>query len=378
MQNPEEWGDWSLFAIMDITFWQNSLMDWLIALTATLTAIVLLGIIKKLLISRLSKLATKTKTFLDDDFTEALKHTKGLFLFIVSLYLGAQFVELPDRADIILSNISVIALFIQTGLWASVVLTQTLDRYRKKQLDENPASVTTISAIGFVGKLLLWSVVLLLALDNLGINVTALIAGLGVGGIAVALAVQNILGDLLAALSIVLDKPFTVGDFLIVDDFLGSVENVGLKTTRIRSLSGEQLVFSNSDLLSSRLRNYGRMFERRVAFPIGVTYQTPREQLEKIPSILRQAVEAQENVRFDRSHFKEYGNFSLNFETVYYVKGPDYNLYMDIQQAINLHIHKRFEEESIEFAYPTQTLYVMNRNGTDQTHGGSMAPEQQG
>ncbi len=366
-----------MIELLDITFWQNSIKDWLIALGVIAVAISLLGIIKKILTSRLSKISARTKTYLDDDLTEALKHTKGLFLFILSFYLGARFVDLPDRAETIINSITVIALFVQAGLWASVILNETLNRYRKKQLDENPASVTTISAIGFVGKLVLWSVVLLLALDNLGINVTALIAGLGVGGIAVALAVQNILGDLFAALSIVLDKPFTVGDFLIVDDFLGSVENVGLKTTRIRSLSGEQLVFSNSDLLKSRLRNYGRMYERRVVFNIGVTYQTPRGKLEKIPTILREAVEAQDKVRFDRAHFKEYGNFSLNFETVYYVLGPDYNLYMDIQQAVNLHIHERFEQESVEFAYPTQTLYVVHGNDAPQAGSGPASSQAQ-
>jgi small-conductance mechanosensitive channel len=200
--------------------------------------------------------------------------------------------------------------------------------------------------------------VLLLDLYNLGVNITALVAGLGVGGIAVALAVQTILGDLFASLSIVLDKPFVVGDFLVVDDMLGAVEYVGLKTTRIRSLSGEQLVFSNSDLLSSRIRNYGRMFERRVSFDVGVTYQTPRDKLIKIPVIIRDAVEGQDKTRFDRSHFKAYGDFALVFESVYYVLGPDYNEYMDIQQAINLHLHECFEQEGIEFAYPTQTVFV--------------------
>jgi small-conductance mechanosensitive channel len=207
-------------------------------------------------------------------------------------------------------------------------------------------------------------VALLLILDNLGIDITALVAGLGVGGIAVALAVQNILGDLFASLSIVLDKPFAVGDFIIIDDYLGSVEHVGLKTTRLRSLSGEQLVMSNADLLSSRIRNYGRMYERRIVFSLGVTYQTPRDKLKKIPGIIRDAVEAQDQTRFDRSHFKGYGSFSLDFETVYHVLQPDYNLYMDIQQAVNFAIHERFEAEGIEFAYPTQTLFV-ERGGAD-------------
>ncbi len=215
-----------------------------------------------------------------------------------------------------------------------------------------------MDVLGFVLRLGVWTIVLLLLLGNLGVQITPLLAGLGVGGIAVALAAQNVLGDLFASLSIVLDKPFAVGDFLIIGDFLGTVEQVGIKTTRLRSLSGEQLVFSNNDLLNSRIRNYGRMYERRVLFSIGVTYQTPSEKLRRIPRIVREAVEAQDRVRFDRSHFKEYGDFALVFETVYYVLAADYNIYMDIQQAINLRIYEQFEAEGIEFAYPTQTVYV--------------------
>jgi small-conductance mechanosensitive channel len=205
--------------------------------------------------------------------------------------------------------------------------------------------------------------VLLVALDNLGIDVTALVAGLGIGCVAVALSVQNILGDLFASLSIILDKPFVIGDFLIIDDYMGSVEYVGLKTTRVRSLSGEQLIFSNSDLLKSRIRNYGRMFERRVVFSIGVTYDTSREKLRRIPGIIREAIEAEDKTRFDRSHFMNYGDYSLQFETVYYVLSADYNSYMDIQQAIYFAIHEAFEQEGIEFAYPTQTLFVTQAAG---------------
>ena len=265
---------------------------------------------------------------------------------------------MPTTSRKIINSFVIVTLIIQGGLWASIALQVMIEQYRQKQLDKDPASVTTLNVLNFVGKIILWSIVLLLVLDNLGVNITALVAGLGVGGIAIALAVQTILGDLFASLSIVLDKPFVVGDFLIVGDFLGSVEYVGLKTTRLRSLSGEQLVFSNSDLLNSRIRNYGRMYERRVSFDLGVTYQTARDKLVKIPEIIREAVVTQDNTRFDRSHFKEYGDFALIFESVYYVHGPDYNVYMDIQQAINLHIHERFEQEGIEFAYPTQTVFM--------------------
>jgi small-conductance mechanosensitive channel len=203
-----------------------------------------------------------------------------------------------------------------------------------------------------------WAAVLLVLLDNLGVNITTLIAGLGVGGIAVALAAQNVLGDLFSSLSIVLDKPFVVGDFIVIGEFMGSVEHVGLKTTRLRSLSGEQVVFSNTDLLNSRIRNYGRMFERRVVSKIGVTYQTPAGKLRRIPTIIRDIVEAQDKVRFDRAHFQTFGDSALTFEFVYYVLTPEYNYYMDVQQSINLALFEQLAAEGVEFAYPTQTVFV--------------------
>lgn len=225
-------------------------------------------------------------------------------------------------------------------------------------MDQDTSSATTITFLGLCARLILWLIVLLLILDNLGVNITGLVAGLGIGGIAVALAVQNILGDLLASLSIVLDKPFVIGDFVVVDSLSGTIEHVGLKTTRIRSLSGEQLIFSNNDLLKSRIRNYKRMQERRIVFSFGVVYQTPLEKLKIIKKIVTDIITAQENARLDRVHFKEYGDSSLNFEIVYFIAKPDFGLYMDVQEAINLEIFRRFQEESIEFAYPTQTLYI--------------------
>jgi small-conductance mechanosensitive channel len=195
--------------------------------------------------------------------------------------------------------------------------------------------------------------------------VTALMAGLGVGGIAVALAIQSVLGDLFASLSIALDKPFVIGDFVIVGDFMGTVERVGLKTTRIRSLSGEQLVFSNSDLLSSRIRNYKRMEERRVPFVVGVTYQTPAAELEAIPGVVRDIIESTDSTRFDRAHFKGFGDSAYLFEFVYYVLSADYAVFMDIQQAINLGIVRQFAERGIEIAYPTRTLHMATPVATE-------------
>lgn len=341
----------------------NTGRDWLTALGIAIALMGVFFIIKRLLHSRLRIAAERTSTPWDDALIDTLGRTTTVALVVFALALGSLSLSLPGAVTRVLTSIAIITLCVQAGFWASSILKFWLGRAMEQKREEDPASVATLSVASWVGRLLLWSVVLLLVLDNLGLDITALVAGLGIGGIAVALAVQNILSDLFASLSIVLDKPFVVGDFVNVDDCLGVVENVGLKTTRLRSISGEQLVMSNADLLQSRLRNYGRMYERRVLFTVGVTYQTPRDKLEAIPGMIEEAVAAQEKARFDRAHFKEFGDFSLNFETVYYVLVADYAIYMDIQQAINLAIHRLFEAHGIEFAYPTQTLFL-ERPGT--------------
>jgi small-conductance mechanosensitive channel len=336
----------------------NSFADWLLAAAIALAVVIVLRAIQALATHRLGRLAANTETQWDDHLVKMIGQTRLLFWIVAGCFAGSFVLDLPVKISRMVETVFVIALLVQAGIWAGVLVQEFIAAYRSKVKEENPAELTTLSLIGFAGRIAVWSLVALLVLDNLGVDITALVAGLGIGGVAVALALQNILGDLFASLSIVLDKPFVVGDFLAVGEFLGSVEYVGLKTTRVRSLSGEQLVFSNQDLLSSRIRNFGRMFERRVVFTLGVTYQTPREKLIQIPRIIRDSVEAQETTRFDRSHFMKYADFSLNFETVYYVLTPDYNAYMDVQQAIYLAIHERFEQEGIEFAYPTQTLYL--------------------
>ncbi|MCD6311734.1 MAG: mechanosensitive ion channel family protein, partial [Elusimicrobia bacterium] len=210
-------------------------------------------------------------------------------------------------------------------------------------------------------KVIVWSAALLFFLDNIGIEITSVLAGLGIGGVAIALAAQAVLGDLFSYFSIFFDRPFEVGDFVIVGEYMGTVEYIGMKTTRIRSLGGEQVIFSNSDLTNSRLKNYKRMLQRRVVFKVGVTYETPTEKLKAIPGVIKKAVEDAGNTVFDRSHFSSFGDFSLDFETVYYVKSGDYNKYMDAQQEINLTLKKEFEERMIDFAYPTQLVYL-NKN----------------
>jgi len=346
-----------------MTFFDTPVMSmplsrWLVATAVGLGTFVLLRFVSRWLVRRITRTAESTDTPWDDVLAHVLGATKEWFILVAAVFVATRGLELSSSVHGLISRITIIALIVQGGLWVNRGLGSWLAVYRELRLEHDRAAVTTLAAVGFMGRLATWVVVLLLGLDNLGIDVTALVAGLGVAGIAVALAVQNILGDLFASLSIVLDKPFVIGDFLAVGDMMGSVEYVGLKTTRLRSLSGEQLVFSNSDLLGSRIRNFGRMAERRALFTIGVTYQTPREKLERIPEMIREAVEAQPQTRFDRSHFAKYGDSAITFETVYYVTVPEYTVYMDTQQAINLQIHEAFEREGIEFAYPTQTVFL--------------------
>jgi len=342
-------------------FYGNDIKTWLTALGIAVGLMILLRLVEQVLIVRVQRLTRKTDTVIDDAVVGSLRKTKLTYLFVVAAFLGSLVLTLPERLRSIAWQVLVVATLLQAGIWVSSGLQIWLENYRASE--EDGANRTTMNALSFLVRVALWTTVLLLILDNLGVDVTALVTGLGIGGVAVALAVQNVLSDLFASLSIVLDKPFVNGDFIVVGDLAGSVEHVGIKTTRIRSISGEQLVFSNSDLLTSRIRNFGRMNERRVVFSIGVTYQTSADKLERIPSIIQDVVKAQERVRFDRSHFASYGDSSLNFETVYFVESADYAQHMDILQAVNLAIFRRFEEEGIEFAYPTQTLFVETSGG---------------
>jgi small-conductance mechanosensitive channel len=346
---------------LDRQLFDNSLREWAIALVVAGATYAALQFVRRRVVTRLGSLVERTSAEWDDILAHMLSRTKAFFPAVVGIYLASLVVSLPVRGRAVVEAVLVIGGLLQAGIWATAGAAAWLERYRQRKLTADPAAVTTVGALNFGAKMVVWIIVTLLALDNLGIDITALVAGLGVGGIAVALAVQNILGDLFASLTIVLDKPFIIGDVVNVGEFTGRIEHVGLKTTRIRSLSGEQLVFSNGDLLNSRLRNFGRLEERRIVFAIGVTYQTPREKLRQIPAMLRQAIEEVSGTRFDRAHFKAFGDFALIFEAVYFVQTPDYNTYMDDQQMINLRLHEMFEAERIEFAYPTQTLFVVKQ-----------------
>lgn len=339
---------------LETQFLGNSLSAWLCATATTLAISLVIGLAKKIIVRQLGVLAQRTSTRLDDAVVAVVQATRQSPVLMISIYLGSRWLQIPERSDQVVLGAAVVGAFLQVGFWAITLLDFFVSKSR--QHSTNPGATTSLGALNFLGRITIWSATILMALDNLGVNVTALVASLGVGGIAVALAVQNILGDLFASLSIVIDKPFVVGDFIIVDDYMGTVEHVGLKTTRVRSLSGEQLVFSNSDLLKARLRNYKRMSERRAVFSFGVLYSTTVEQLERIPATVRKIVESLPMTRFDRAHFKDFGDSSLNFEVVYWMLDPDFNQYMDTQQQINLQLLSAFRRDGIGFAFPTQTL----------------------
>jgi small-conductance mechanosensitive channel len=345
-------------SFLDVAFYGNTVERWIIALAGGLIAWGLLVLVRRLLVRQLNRMSGRTTNDVDDMAADAVSATRWWFIATVAIWVATLLLVLPEPVRDRIGTVAALVTLAQIGIWCSVAIRRYVAGYTNRKLADDPASVTTIRAIGFLGTVLVWVAVFLVALDNLGIEITAMVAGLGIGGIAVALAVQNVLGDLFASLSIVLDKPFVYGDFIVVGDMSGTVEKVGLKTTRVRSLSGEQLVFSNSDLLQSRLRNFKRMFERRVVFTLGVVYRTSKEQMEAIPGMIREIIEAQQDVRFDRAHFKGFGPSSLDVEVVFYVLSPDYTLYMDRQQAINLAILEAFNSAGIDFAFPTRTVVM--------------------
>lgn len=290
---------------------------------------------------------------------KVLSGTSNFLLFLASVLVGLSMLDLPERWLSRVGSLWFVVAALQIGLWVNRAIGLGLNRYfaRNSTAGLNQGSALATLA-GWGARVLLWSVVLLAMLSNLGVNITAFVASLGVGGIAVALAVQNILGDLFASLAIAVDKPFEVGDFIVIGALAGTVEQVGLKTTRIRSLGGEQIVMANASMISSTIQNYKRLQERRIVFEFGLSYDTPTEAVKKAPAIVEEAIKAQEQARFDRAHLRGFGKEALEFECVYIVKDPGYNLYMDIQQAINFRLLERFSRIGATFAVPVRAIKV--------------------
>ncbi len=356
--------------IFSRTYLGNSAESWLWALGAAIVLALVFNFILKRFIRSFASLAEKTETDLDDLVSALLGKISIILIIIFSVYVATFFLDLTQQVREFRKSVVIICLLVQVGLWGGGFI----DYYVGKKLSEigtgAGASITHVRSLGFFAKSVLWVILLILTIDNLGFDPTTIIAGLGVGGIAVALALQNVLGDVIASLSIILDKPFEVGDFIVVGDMRGDVEHIGLKTTRVRSISGEQLVLSNGDLLQSRIKNYKRMDSRRILFSLGVVYETSYDNLARVPELVKEIIDAEPKARFDRAHFSGYGDFSLNYEIVYFVLSPLFEDYMDLQQRINLKIFKRFSEEGIEFAYPTRKVFL-DSTQADSTGAGA-------
>jgi small-conductance mechanosensitive channel len=344
--------------LLDRVFYGNTLRQWLIAAALGGAVHVVLSLLRRVVVQRLGRLAARSATRVDDLGVEMVRRTRQYFLAAAALVIAARILVLPAQTRDILHLVLVAAVLLQAGRWGTGLIGFAVEHYARRAGGEDAGTRATVQAVGYAARFGLWSVLLIMALAAFGIDVTALITGLGIGGIAIALAVQNILGDLFAALSIVLDKPFVVGETIHVDNIVGAVEHVGLKTTRIRSQSGEQIVISNADLLRSRIRNYRRMEQRRVVFNVDVTYDTPPDTVDRIPGLIREIIERQPVTRFERSHFLSFAESALRIETVFWVLDADFDRYADIQHAINIELLRRFTAERIDFAFPSRTMYV--------------------
>ncbi len=346
--------------IMEQTCWGNRVMDYMVAVLIFLGSLIVIKIFEKVFFKHLKKWAKKTSTTIDDFLVGITERIVIPFLCFGVFYLSVDTLTL---APLLKRIIDIIGLAVLT-LFSVRLIIDSISYGFEIYMSSRGKSVTlkrSLNGILRIIKILVWGLAIAFFLDNLGFKITAVVAGLGIGGVAVALAAQAVLKDLFSYISIIFDRPFEVGDFIIIGEYLGTVEQIGIKTTRISSLSGEQLIFSNSDLTDSRVRNYKKMQRRRVSFKFSVTYQTPVKKLKEIPKIIENIIENIDDAIFDRAHFSSYGDFSLVFEVVYYILGSNYNKYMDIQQEINLAIKEELEKREIEFAYPTQVLYL-NKN----------------
>lgn len=352
--------------LSEIEFFNNTLSVWLLAFLTVVFILLLAKFIKGYFQRRLENYPSEKAVAVAHLLIQMVTQTRGYFILILALYAGSLLVQLPAPTRDLLRILTITVFLVQAGFWLTHLINFWINRRINQELKQDNTNATTLNGLGLIARTVLWIILVLLILENVtGIEITTLVASLGITGVAVALAVQNILSDLFASLSITLDRPFVIGDSIMVGEFIGQVEHIGLKSTRIRSLTGEQLIFSNSDLLNSRIRNYKRMELRRVVLRLGVAYHTPARLLEQIPQVLKEIISEREQAGFDRAHFKEFGDSALVIEVVYFIKSPDYLLYMDIQQEINLAILRRFEEMGVEFAFPTQTIYLASASGQE-------------
>ena len=346
-------------------FLDNYVWEWILAIVITLTIYAFLVFIKKVAEKRLKTFAQKTSTNLDDYLLEMLSSISKIFIFLSAINIGSNIVTLNENVNSVLGHAFLLILFWQITRWIVLVTNIIFTRYKKiKETNDDMHGVTAINGLTAISKFIIWLIFLMLAMDNLGVDITALVAGLGIGGLAIALAAQSILGDLFASLTIMIDKPIAIGDYVVVDNFMGNVKAIGIKSTKLESLTGEEIIISNSDLLNSRLRNYhqSRMKKRRSSMKIGIVYETNSNDLKRIQEILREIVKSNPKTEYIRAIFTNFGDFSLDFELTYNVLSPDYETLTEINHEIRLKIFETFEKEGLKFAYPTRTVHLTKEN----------------
>lgn len=334
----------------------NSIFDYTLSLVIFLLAYTVFMVVQKVILVRLATLAKKSTTTLDDTLIKMVLSFRPPFYAFLAFWFAFQFLATQGFMEQILTAVVIIWMVYQVVIVAGIFVEDIL--LEKVAKDTDPTTKSALVLLSRLAKGIIWGLGAIMLLSNLGVDVTGLLAGIGIGGIAVAFALQGILSDLFSSFSIYFDKPFEVGDFIIVGDKMGTVEKIGVKSTRLRALSGEELVLANNYLTGAEIQNYKRMNERRVVFKLGLTYETPVADVKKAVAIVKEVIEQQPLSRLDRAHFSSFGDFSLGIEAVYYEKTPDYNAYMDTQETINFAIKEQFEREGIEMAFPTQTIHV--------------------
>lgn len=344
--------------ILQIQWWGNSVQQYALSFAIFITLLIVCKVFETHIVHHLKKLSETTDTDVDDTVVRVLDEIPLLFFMVVAIYYPITLLNVPAIVDKVASAIFIIALVVQAVISTSKLLEFFARKLLFKNEKEAAKNVTIFNGFKLIAEIAIWSIGIILILSNLGVDVSSLVASLGIGGVALALASQKVLGDMFSSFSIFIDKPFEVGDMIKVGNDMGSVKKIGLKTTRIQTLDGQELVIGNEELTSSRIHNFKKMKRRRIRFTLGVTYDTPSRKLRKIPEMLTEMFETEEGATLDRVHFKSFNDSSLDFEIVYHVESQDYAEYMDIQQRVNLDIVDTFNKAKIEFAFPSRTVYL--------------------
>ena len=346
-------------AILQVSFYSNTIQEWLLFAAILLSAILILRTFKSTVLRRLKTLADKTETEIDDFLLEVFENKVYLYFYFLAFYFSCKYLHLSPAAA---KNLG-IAGKVAFSLLLISILSDCASYFFREYIFKERASGSQkkqFTGVITIANVIIWSFGLILVLDNLGVKIGALMTGMGIGGVAVALAAQAVLKDLFSYFAILFDRPFDVGDYIATGQYSGTIEYIGIKTTRIRSIDGEEIICSNSDLVEDRLRNYKRMQQRRVVFKVGLTMDTSTEKMRQMPAALERVIKSVSGITFGRAHFAAYGDYSFVYEAVYTVESPDYNVYMDKQQELNFKLKDELDKLGVRLSYPTQTVLVKN------------------